>query len=321
VGVVLVCAVGSFVAPVRAGEPTSRADALFEEARTLMLEGRHVEACPKLEESERLDPAVGTLLHLGECFAKTGRTASAWRTFREAIVRARSEGRVDREEIAATRAQNLESELAKLQISVPVGHALPGLTLRENGVELPESSWGAAIPVDPGPHVIEASAPGHLPWRTQAAVMQPGRTLVVAVPELVPEIPSTNADESSGKSPASVVVAEGPVVASPPRTWGWVSLAAGTAVVAVGAGFGVAAIRSWSDARSECVGRVCSDAGVRSAADARTSARVSTGLFAVGALGAAAGVYLLVRPSAPRAKAAAFFLAPSLAGVQFGGVL
>jgi hypothetical protein len=321
----------------RADEPTSQADALFEEARTLMLQGRHVEACPKLEESERLDPAVGTLLHLGECFAKTGRTASAWRTFREAIARARTEGHRDREEVAATRAQNLEPELARLQVSVPVGHALPGLTLRENGVALPESSWGAAIPVDPGPHVIEASAPGHLPWRTQAAVNEPGRTLVVAVPALELEAAEPDAGASGAGADGERAPSAGPrplepsatssAIAPTPRnrTWGWVTLAAGSAVTAVGAGFGVAAIRSWADSRSACVGHVCSDAGVRAADDARASARVSTGLFVVGALGVAAGVYLLVRPAATPKPAAAFWLAPTPTptslGVQFGGVL
>lgn len=312
-----------------AAEPTSKADALFEEARQLMLEGRHVEACPKLEESQRLDPAVGTLLHLGECFAKTGRTASAWRAFREAIARARAEGRSEREEIAATRAQNLEAELAKLQISVPVGHSLPGLTIRENGVDLPESSWGAAIPVDPGPHVIEVAAPGHLPWRTQAAVMDPGRTLVVSVPRLVPEqdLPKTNAGDppDAGGQPAERpgprARTASPEPVAPNRTWGWVTLAGGVAATAVGGGFGVAAIRSWSDARGECVGRMCSDAGVRSAGDARTSARVSTALFAAGALGVAGGVYLLLREGTSTKPAAALWLAPSPVGVRLGGTL
>ena len=57
------------------------AEALFQEARQLMKTGAYAEACPKLFDSNRLDTAVGTLLYLGECYEKSGKTASAWTTF------------------------------------------------------------------------------------------------------------------------------------------------------------------------------------------------------------------------------------------------
>lgn len=299
-----------------AEKPT--ADALFEEARRLMLAGEHVEACPKLEESQRLDPAVGTLLHLGECFAKTGRTASAWRAFRQAVAAARTEGRLDREQIALARAQNLEPELARLQVSVPQGHDLPGLVVRTDGNELPRASWGAAIPVDTGPHVLEVTAPGYRPWRTQAAVMQLGGTVVVSVPVLISE----DAPEEGGGpvpvGPASVAIDPRARAANErDRMVGIGSLAGGGVFAAVGAGFGVAAIRAWSDARAACVDRVCTDEGVRDASSARTSARISTALFAVGAVGAATGVYFLLRRPTPTRSA--LWVAPGLGGASLGG--
>src|SRR4051812_19346522 len=59
------------------------ADALFNEAQRLVLAGRAAEACPKFVESQRLDPALGTILNLADCLEKIGQTASAWALFND----------------------------------------------------------------------------------------------------------------------------------------------------------------------------------------------------------------------------------------------
>src|SRR4030095_15910449 len=90
------------------------AEALFDEALRAMKEGKYAEACPKLENSQRIDPGVGTLLYLGECYEKIGRTASAWATFREAASQAEAGGQTKRAKAARERIAKLDSKLSYL---------------------------------------------------------------------------------------------------------------------------------------------------------------------------------------------------------------
>ncbi|HEY0463370.1 MAG TPA: hypothetical protein VGC79_04135, partial [Polyangiaceae bacterium] len=72
-----VCCVGvSLPTPARAEAGAAQkaaAESLFDDGLKAMKSGHFSEACPKLEESERIDPAIGTLLYLGECYEKVGR--------------------------------------------------------------------------------------------------------------------------------------------------------------------------------------------------------------------------------------------------------
>ena len=78
--------------PAQASETAAAAEHLFREGQRLMQEEDYAAACPKLADSHKLDPGVGTLLNLALCYRKAGKTASAWSTYQEAAALARKEG-------------------------------------------------------------------------------------------------------------------------------------------------------------------------------------------------------------------------------------
>lgn len=161
------------------------ADALFDEAKKLMEANRFAEACPKLADSQRLDPAVGTSLNLALCYKQNGQTASAWATYREAAAQARTQGQTDREELARTEAAALEKDLTRLVIEVsPEASSIAGLEIKRDGAVVPPGLWGIPSPVDPGVRTIDVTAPGKKPLRLEAKTEGAGATAKIVISRL-----------------------------------------------------------------------------------------------------------------------------------------
>ena len=70
------------------------AEALFQQATKLMDEKRYGEACEKLAGSQDLDPALGTMLYLADCYEHAGRSASAGALFHESMRRGKFQGMI-----------------------------------------------------------------------------------------------------------------------------------------------------------------------------------------------------------------------------------
>jgi hypothetical protein len=168
-----------------AAERSAAAQVLFDQAMDLLESGRVAEACPKLEESQRLDPGMGTQFRLAECYEKLGKSASAWALYLEVAEAARGAGQSEREAVARQRANALAPRLSRLTLVVPpqLGR-VSGLEIRQDGVVLGRTAWGTAVPVDPGERTITVSAPGKRGWQTRVRAGDRAEALEVRVPVL-----------------------------------------------------------------------------------------------------------------------------------------
>jgi hypothetical protein len=274
------------------------AEALFQQAKKLSESGDHAKACTKFDASQRLDPAVGTLLFLGDCYEKLGKTASAWATFKSASSLADRTGD-KRKNVADVRTSALQPQVSYLTINVAEGGE--GTSVRRDGVAIAPASYGAALPVDAGSYTIEASAAGKQSFSKSVTVKDGGETVSVDVPPL--------ADVVATAGPQPNAPAPGPGAPGPEGGRGGSGLAVAGIVIAgvgvigliVGGVMGGLAIASNDDSLEACRPEdqtQCTQEGADLRDDAETQALGSTiGFIAGGVLLAGGVVLFLVAPS------------------------
>jgi len=287
-----------------AGALASRA--LFDDARQLMQDGQFKEACPKLEESQRLRSGIGTQFNLAECYEKVGRHASAWSLYLRVAADTKALGQPDREQVARARAAALEPRIARLslQVSAPV----PGLELTLDGSALGSATWGVATPIDPGEHAVVAQAPGHDPWRGVAQIPDRAAQISLAVPELVRSAPPA----APALVPGHAANDEDPSTSA--RTLPYVIGGVGIGAVALSGLFGLSVLNKNGEAKKICVDNpnTCPEGEIQRHEELLESARAArnAGLFTFGlglvGIGVSA-VWLLQSDAATDSDASAGF--------------
>lgn len=275
------------------------AQALFDEARRLMEQKRYAEACPKLAESQRLDPGGGTLLNLAVCHAAEGKTATALVEYSEALSVATRDGRRDREELARSAIATLEREVPRVTVMVPASARVQGLELKIDETPLPSVAWEVPMPVDPGGHSIVATIPGRAPW-TAVVSLLPSERKVVEVPPLA----SAPAEPLPAPLPPPTMDSREPPPSAPAplpdtqRNPLYVGIVVGTlAAGATATVAGIFALTERSKADDGCLvdRNWCSSAEARDAAStSATLAWVSTGALIAAGVGTIA---LFIVPS------------------------
>jgi len=243
------------------GDASAVAEQLFNDARALGKANRWAEACPKFEASLSAEPALGTQLNLAECYKHIGKLARAWGLFCEVIAQATTAGDVERRDYARKQADALEPRLPRLAISVPQNPPA-GLVVAQDRAPVDLETLDVAHYVDPGTHLITASAPGFEMFM-QTVTLVEGRIETIAIPALA---------------------------AVPVRARKYAAFAAsaiGVASIGIGLLFGAKADSAYQDAKELCGSTLACSAdnysrGRQLISDTRSAATISTVLITAG---------------------------------------
>lgn len=276
------------------------ADVLFREGRELLEKGRWAEACEKLQKSEKLAAAVGTLLNLGYCWEQLGLLRSAMDAYAEAEILAGDAGDAKSATFARGRFTAVEAKVMRLVIRVE-RDSTSGLQITRNGQPVPKTDWGKPIAVDPEEFVVVASAPGRLTWKGVVAAKGDGTVITLVVPPL----------EKVGSAFAAGTTVLGT------RRLAALGVAAGS-LVAFGAGTALAlsAKSHHDDANALCDAAGCEEGRARIESSAVDQGNVATVLFIAGFACIGTAVYLWLT-GAPEQAAALRRRIPFEAGVTF----
>jgi hypothetical protein len=274
---------------------------LFRKGLDDMMAGRFDTGCPALAESQQLDPRPGTLFTLAECENKAGRIVSAAKHYGDylrmyaTLTPELQEKQKGRELISAQQLAAMESKVPRLTLTLPPDTP-PGTVVKRDGVVVEASTFGQAVPVDPGEHVITAELPGkpaHEVRRTIALSEQ-----VRMVVELAPPAPLV------APPPPKPIPVEPADDGSTLRMAGLVAGGVGVAGLLVGAITGGLAMSANGTAKDNCDGTVCNQDGLDAIDRTKPLGNASTACFVIGGVGVAAGVLMFVLAPSAESEAA-----------------
>ena len=297
--------------PPREHEDVARAEARFHAGERLFDDKQYAAACAAFDESQRLDPQLGTLLNLAFCQEMVGKTATAWREYDEGAVWAEQRGQHERAAWALARAFEVSKRLPLVLLDMPGSAAEYEIEI--DGGAVPKSDWATPLLLDPGEHVLQVSAAGRL-----------SQQLVVRVPEG----PATQNVTVAALAAAPPVTGDAPLP-EPPRgngqlVVGLIGLGLGVGSLGVGTYYGALTLSKKSDASAHCMGTECDATGVALQDDAHRYATVSTLAFAVGVVSLGVGAWLTWTAASssgsPTVRATIQpLVGPRIAGVGMGG--
>jgi hypothetical protein len=286
-------------------------------ARTLAVDGVKLaqagkcdEAVDKLDRAEKLHHAPIVLANLGECRVSQGHLVEGTEMLRRVLREPLPDHPTPALSKAYEHAQaTLDAAMPKIgRLSITLtgqGDAQPTVTV--DGEPVPAALLGADRPTDPGEHAVEASATGFLKATAKVTLGEGDRksikldlehdpSYVAAAAEEPPHPVATESPpvESKPVAPAAPLdeATRSPEHSGPNHTAAYVSWIIGGAALAVGGGFGIAAMSGKSDLDKQCNGNSCPSGAQDKLDAARRNGTIATIGLGVGAAGIALGTVL-----------------------------
>lgn len=302
----------SLAAPVVLEAPLAYAQdaGAIAKARETYREGIASEAAGKWEQALEQFKSVALVkstaqvrYHIGFCQEKIGQYVDALGTYRLALHEAIEAKAKDVEKATQDRITALEPKIPKLTIHRGEGAQVAEVTM--DGLQLGATSVGSAIPANPGPHVLKATAAGRKPFTAEFTLAE-GETKTI---DLV--LPKAPVADNKPPPPQQVVIVEQPKDTPPPKTSpvkiaGFVIGGAGLVSLGVSAVFFAKRGSAISDLDKVCgADRQSCPASAQSTADSgKSAATISTATFIAGLGGLAIGTVMILAAPKPKAPEA-----------------
>lgn len=285
-------------------ESLKRAREQFGQALALQTAGDWAGALALLKDVAAIKSTPQVRFNMALCEEKLGRLVAALGDYELAAADARAEKADQVAEEVEGRLESLRQRIPK--ITIKRGSGAEAATVAVDGTSIGDQAIGTPMPTDPGPHTVEAKAPGFKPFRKalRLAEQQSETVEIVLEPEPVPPpgVAGGGAGQAPGRSPVFGYVIGGIGIAS---------------LGASGIFFGLRAGKI-SDLDKACPNRTCPSDQQSDIDAGKLYTTIANVTLAVGVAAVAGGVVLILS-SGPSKQEPAVALAPAPGGAQLFG--
>lgn len=285
-------------ASAQSPEELQAARDLFQEAFKDEQEKRYSEALEKFQRVAKVKESASVRYRIATVLAEMGRLREARDMYRALAATKASLPPSDQEtaDSAAERVVELDGRIPRLALRLQ-DRPPPDVRVTVDGAPVPVSTTPRVLDLDPGEHIVAATASGFEPSE---------RTISLT--------------DGGGEVAHTVTIARASAPIRRPDTLGWIAVGGGAALLVAGGVLLVARENTIGDIEAACPGNVCPTSRRAEIESDRDRAHLfgplgaSIGLVGLAAVGA--GVYLLVRAPSPAQAQGTAIVRPAPGGVR-----